>query len=101
MIHLFQNLLLVKGTNENDEMDTNGDLLSVSEEDDCSIDVCYDENDKSSPMWCTKYDGERLVSSSDEDELDLLKYTKRKCRRIRRSRPNLRKFRIINIRLNK
>ncbi|XP_067950125.1 uncharacterized protein [Watersipora subatra] len=79
--------LLAKGTGDYDHMDTNCDLLSTtSEGDDCSLDVCSDDN-KSSPMWCTKYDGERLVSSSDEDELDLLKYTKR--RRPRRARPNL------------
>lgn len=88
-IHQHLQNLLAKGTGDYDHMDTNCDLLSTtSEGDDCSLDVCSDDN-KSSPMWCTKYDGERLVSSSDEDELDLLKYTKR--RRPRRARPNLRK----------
>lgn len=55
-----------------------------------------DSSDKSSPMWCTKYDdSERYLSSSD-DELDLLKYcTGNKRRRRRRSRPNYCKYRCL------
>lgn len=82
-----QNLL--RETSDCDAMDTTSDLLSSEGDDYSTIDI-YCNNDKSSPMWCTKYDGERNISSSDEDELDLLKYTRR--RRRRRSRQNLRKL---------
>jgi len=94
---LTKNLLLVKGI-ETDAMDTNCNLLTDStEEDACSssssssgghssISTDYFYDDKSSPMWCTN-DNERCFSSSEDDELDLLNYTRR--RRRRRSRPNL------------
>lgn len=82
----FQNLLSTKDDYEHCEsVDSNCNFASDTEDDASSMETSY-SSDKSSPMWCTKYDNERLPSSSDEDELDLLKYTKK--RRRRRSRQN-------------
>lgn len=83
-------------------MDTSLPILS----DDCdnsSTDLDLDRysyssnDDKYSPMWCSssKYDNDRQLSSSDEDELsDLLKFSNK--RRKRRLRYGTSKFILIN-----
>ena len=68
-------------------------MLGMIDTDDCdshsenSTKYMYPSDSKDSPMWCTS---ERALSSSEDDDLDLLQYTKR--RRRRRSRQNIRKL---------